>query len=429
MADAPASPHLGNRALFPRLGARAYLSHAAIAPVSLPVEAAVQRALADYAELGVAAFPLWAEQRRGLRRRVAELIGASEESIALTAGTTPSISQLAFSLPWRKGDRVVLFRGEFPANVTPWQQAAECFGLEIVWLPLSAAKSAVPAADEASGFELPSDPAGFVLHELESALRGGVRVVAASAVQFQTGLRMPLAAMGRLCHEHGAELAVDAIQACGSVPLDAATENVDYLACGAHKWLLGLEGAGFTYVHPDRIRHLKPRLAGWLSHTEAENFLFQGPGKLRYDRPFKPSAAQLEGSSSNTVGLAALDASLSLLLEIGIPAIHGHVQTYLDTLEPALAELGCRSVRARAPACRSCILSVRLPSEVDAAAVVARLRAEKIAVSYPDGFVRFAPHFSNSLDEVPVVVDAVRRALADHGGSHDERNRRSSRPQ
>ena len=32
------------------------------------------------------------------------------------------------------GDRVVLFAGEFPANVTPWQRAARMFGLEIIWL-------------------------------------------------------------------------------------------------------------------------------------------------------------------------------------------------------------------------------------------------------------------------------------------------------
>lgn len=403
MADPLPPPQLGSRALFPRLKARAYLAHAAISPVSLAVERAVQRVLADYAELGAGAFPHWAEQRQGLRQRLARLIGGSEQGVALTAGTTPSISQLAFSIPWRQGDRVVLFRGEFPANVTPWQQAAACFGLELVWFPL-------PHVEELTS-RPQADLGGLVLERLAGALRDGARLVAVSAVQFQTGLRMPLGAMARLCHEHGAELAVDAIQACGAVPLDVTAEDIDYLACGAHKWLLGLEGAGFVYVRPELLERTVPRLAGWLSHAEAESFLFQGPGRLRYDRPFKPSAGRFEGGSCNAVGLAALDASLSLLLELGISAIDQHVQNYLNALEPALVELGCRSLRSDDPALRSCILSVQLPSGIDGASVVARLRAEGFVVSYPDGLVRFAPHFANSLDEIPAVVDAVRRAL------------------
>lgn len=403
MAHTLPSPQFGSRALFPRLQARAYLGHAAISPASLAVERAVQQVVSDYAQLGAGAFPRWVEQRQGLRQRLARLIGASEEGIALTAGTTPSISQLAFSLPWQKGDRVVLFRGEFPGNVTPWQQAAECFGLELVWLPL-------PHAEELTA-RPQADLHGLVLERLAGALRGGARLVAVSAVQFQTGLRMPLGAMGRLCHEHGAELAVDAIQACGAVPLDVTADNIDYLACGAHKWLLGLEGAGFVYVRPELLDRSIPRLAGWLSHTEAESFLFQGPGQLRYDRPFKPSAGRFEGGSCNTVGLAALDASLSLVLELGVPAIYQHVQGYLNALEPALVELGCRSLRSEDAALRSCILSVQPPAGADGASLVARLRAEQIVVSYPDGFVRFAPHFSNSLEEAPFVVDALRRAL------------------
>src|SRR5262245_1296445 len=83
-------------------------------------------------------------------------------------------------------------------------------------------------------------------------LRGAVRLVAVSAVQFQSGLRMPLQAMSRMCHVHGAELFVDGVQACGVVPVDVRAEGIDYLACGSHKWLMGLEGAGFLYVAPGR---------------------------------------------------------------------------------------------------------------------------------------------------------------------------------
>jgi cysteine desulfurase / selenocysteine lyase len=398
------APRLGSRDLFPTLQARAYLSHAAISPVSLLVQRAATQAMEDFSAWGVGAFPLWAKQRQELRAALGRLIGAAPEDIALTPGTTHSISQLAFSLDWQEGDRLVIFQGEFPANVTPWQMAAKHFGLELLALPLP--------PNTSSG--APSDPAGELLDRLEATLRReAIRLVAVSAVQFQTGFRMPLAAMGRLCRTYGAELAVDGIQACGAVPLDVETQHIDYLSCGAHKWLMGLEGAGFTYVRPGLAPRLVPRLAGWLSHTDAEAFLFQGPGHLRYDRPLKTSAAVLEGSSTNVVGMAALQAAVSTLLQLGVTDIFEHVQAYLDALEPELEALGCRSLRARKPESRSCILSVRLPEGVDGAAVVTHLRDARIPVSYPDGLLRFSPHFPNSLTEVSAVASELRHAL--HG--------------
>ncbi len=33
---------------------------------------------------------------------------------------------------------MVLLDGEFPANVTPWQQVAELFGLETAFVPVAA---------------------------------------------------------------------------------------------------------------------------------------------------------------------------------------------------------------------------------------------------------------------------------------------------
>lgn len=407
MSSEPA-PRLGDRDLFPRLRARAYLAHAAISPPSRLVEDAVARVLEEYAESGVGAFPRWLEGREVLRGRVAQLIGAEPGDVALTPGTTHSITQLAFGMPWKPGDRVCLFRGEFPANVTPWQQAAAHFGLELRWLdpPWDAGALASPV-DKAR-----FDPVDRVLAPLEAALKEGLRLVTVSAVQFQTGLAMPLAAIGELCQRYGAELAVDAIQACGVVPIDVARCGVDYLACGAHKWLMGMEGAGFTYVRRERMARLEPRLAGWLSHTEGEKFLFAGPGLLRYDRPLRRDASVLEGSSSNVAGYAALDAGLRPLLVLGVERIFAHVQNYLDALEPVLEELGFRSLRAQEPAHRSGILSAIPPNTVDGAHLVGRLRAAGVVVSFPDGLVRFAPHFPNALDEIPVVRSALEEAIS-----------------
>ena len=388
---------LGDRSLFPDLKARAYLAYAAAAPFSTLVKAAIARLADSYAEQGSGAFFGWIEQRERLRSKLARLIGAQASDVALTSGTTRGISDLALSIDWRRGDRVVLFRGEFPANVSPWQRAAELFGLQLEWVDLSRAVD-----DDAS-----------ILQPVERLLAGGARLVAASAVQFQTGLRMPLAELGALCARYGAELCVDAIQACGAVPLDAPALGIDYLVCGAHKWLLGPEGAGFVYAKRERARALKPRTAGWLSHEDGTQFLFAGGGHLRYDRPVKTSLQMLEGGSSSALGFAALEAAIEPILVLTPAAIFEHVNRYLDQLEPRLVSRGFASCRARAVERRSGILSVRPPDGVAAADLVAQLRPRGVIASMPDGLLRFAPHFPSSLSEIETVVGAVDAALTE----------------
>jgi selenocysteine lyase/cysteine desulfurase len=110
---------LGDRSLFPSLAARVYTHHAAIAPVSLPVREAVDQALQRYAERGAGAFSEYLEQRARLRGKLERLIGAEPGSVALEANTTRGVSDIALCLPWQTADRVLLLKGEFPANVIP----------------------------------------------------------------------------------------------------------------------------------------------------------------------------------------------------------------------------------------------------------------------------------------------------------------------
>ncbi|MBK8976264.1 MAG: aminotransferase class V-fold PLP-dependent enzyme [Planctomycetes bacterium] len=388
-------PTLGDRSLFADLGVPCYFNHAAMSPPSRVVREACGAVLESYARRGAAAWFEHAEQRDRLRARLAALIGARAEDIALVPNTTQGVVDIALSFGWAAGDRVVVFDGDFPTNVTPWQRAAERFGLEVLFLPSSALR------------EAPSLPA------LRAALERGVRLVALSAVEFQTGFRTPLRAVAAACREHGAELFVDAIQAVGIVPVDVVALGVDYLVAGGHKWLMGLEGSGMLYVAPTRVDALRPAVAGWLSHEDAATFLFAGAGHLRYDRALKRSPTVFEGGVMNSVGFAALEAAVDLLLALGVERIHAHVQTILEPLEQGLVARGFQSVRSGRSEERSGILSVLPPAARDLAALHEALAARGVACATPDGHLRFAPHWPNDRDQVPDVLRAVDAALAD----------------
>ncbi|MGI5844912.1 MAG: aminotransferase class V-fold PLP-dependent enzyme [Candidatus Xenobium sp.] len=380
------APKLGERTLFPNLEARAYLAHAGISPASRPVQEAVAAVLDAYSRRGAGALMEWLPVRERLRQRLARLIQTQPQDLALVPNTTQGVLNIALCFPWKPGDRVLIFQGEFPANVTPWMQA----GVEVSFLPLPRVRNPE------------------ILSTLEAELSQGVRLVAVSAVQFQTGLAMPLQEMGAMCRRYGAALFVDAIQAAGVVPLDVQGAGIDFLTCGSHKWLMGMEGSGFLYVSPEWVGKLRPRMAGWLSHEDPLGFLSPGGACLDYQRPIRKRADFLEPGTGNLLGHVALEASVALIEELGVPAIHAHVNSYLDALEQGLGRYGFASLRS---ARRSGILSVLPPSGWSLGDIHRGLARRGIICSTPDGFLRFAPHWPNHRDEVPFVLAAVDEIL------------------
>lgn len=390
---------LGDRSLFPDLTSVAYLAHAAIAPLSAPVRDRITEVSAAYARGGMAGFAEWAPRLRNVRKDLAALINASPREIAFVSNTTHGVIDIAFGLRWERGDRVLLFDGEFPANVTPWQQAAREFELELCWHSLEP-------------FQRSADRG---LAELKRALERGLRLVAVSAVQYKTGLRMPLAEMAELCHRYEAELFVDAIQALGATPIDVSC-GIDYLSSGSHKHLMGPEGAGFLYVANRCAANCEPRLAGWLSHEDPIEFLIRDEPRLRYDNPLKTNAQVFEIGTTNVLGIAALGVSVESLRDLGVDAIHHHTNAYLDALEQGLVERGFASHRARDAAARSTLLSVDPPAGVAPTRLSAELGKRGVVCNTPDGLVRFSPHWPNHLDEVPQVLDAVDEAVAETVG-------------
>jgi selenocysteine lyase/cysteine desulfurase len=386
---------LGDRSLFEGLKASSYLNHAAVSPLPQPVRRAIVVAATDVGERGVFAIIDSLQRREELRSEVADWLGATPDDIGFPPGTNRGILDVALAIDWQPGDRVICFEGEFPANVEPWLQAMQRVGGEVVLLPLQ-------------GFD---DGSGDGLQRVSDALTGGgVRLVAVSAVQFASGLRMPVEALGALAHAHGAELFVDAIQAVGAGPVPLT--NIDYLVAGTHKWLMSADGLAVAYAAPEARRRLRPQTAGWLSHDDAMGFLGRS-GALRYDRPIVESLDWMEGGTQSMLAFAALQASVSLLRGLGVERIAAHVQQLHDALEPPLVELGLRSLRANDPAARSGSLVFELPPPVSAREVSRRLAEQGVVVGTPEGRLRLSPHWPNHRDEVPVVVDAMRRALSD----------------
>ncbi len=386
----------GREHLFPDLQARVYWAFAAIAPLAKPVRAAVDAWYDQLAREGMPAFMTGLAAREQLRTELGALLGVDRESLGLVQGTTAGVIALARSMTWGAGQRIVVFDNEFPANTVPWREVAFDHRVSI---------DVVSLATFARG-----DDEG--LAALEAALRRGVRLVAVSAVEFQTGLALPLGAMAELCHRYGALLAVDAIQAAGIVPLDLHALGVDLAVGGGHKWLCGTDGAGWVYVAPHAREHIGHGQAGWLSFVDGTRFLFE-PDRLNDRRPYLAAPRVLEAGSTSTAAAIALLEGVRLCRAVTPAVAFAHVQALHDRVEPRLTSLGFSSERTAFASGRSGTLAARPPAGLSLVALQAALMKRGVVTSIPDGRLRLAPHFASTIAEADALLEALPEALAE----------------
>ena len=98
----------------------AYFDHAAVAPISLPAQTAIEKWASDSACDGDTVWMTWSRRLNEIRQTIASLVNASQEEIAFVANTTHGIGLVAEGLDWRSGDNVVTLANEFPSNAYPW---------------------------------------------------------------------------------------------------------------------------------------------------------------------------------------------------------------------------------------------------------------------------------------------------------------------
>ena len=95
----------------------------------------------------------------------------------------------------------------------------------------------------------PSDSGPMDLNRLEHALReGGVGMVAITAACNVTGDLLPFMEVIDLAHRYDAQVALDAAQVVGWLPLNFQELGADLIAFGGHKGLQGPWGIGGLYV-------------------------------------------------------------------------------------------------------------------------------------------------------------------------------------
>ncbi len=375
---------------FPHSREITYLNHAGISPLpqraKREIQAAVEALSGDPSDyFGKTAFPALIALQTGLARFVN---AATPSEIVPITSTSAALNAIAQAIVWQPGDRVLFCDIEFPSNAYPW---------------LSLARDGVESC------VVPADNGGLTLRAVEQYADARTRVVAASAVQFFSGHRTDLAAIGRFCRERGILFVVDAIQCIGHMPFDVQAMNIDVLATGGQKSLLGLPGVGFMFVRNEVAEAMRPRLI----HSNATaNWLHW----LAYDLTPLPGAERFAGGTPNVPGLIGLGTSLGLLEELGVAHIDAHTTALSRYAIEQLTAAGLEVITPRDAL--GPIVTFRSP--LDAAAteqIVQELASQRIVVvkhldAAGAAYIRLSFHCYNVPQEVDRFLEVYTAATS-----------------
>jgi len=351
-----------------------YLNHAAVSPLCRPAAEAMQRLAADAMENGSLHYAQWLETYDGLRVAAARLMGAGKNEIALVKNTSEGIATIAMGLDLRPGEKIVAFREEFPANYYPWKKL-EGTGVRVEWLSYL-------------------DP----LDRIDQACINA-RLLAISFVQYLSGHRVDLEAIGEICHRRGCAYMVDAIQGLGAFPVDVRRAHIDALAADGHKWLLGPEGCGILFVSQEFQDSVDPMEFGWTNVAGYADYASR-------DMTLRPDAGRYECGTLNTIGCYGLRASIELLLEVGVGAVSQAVQGLGDLVAEGAESKGYELLSYRTASNGAGIVSFR-KAGLEAASIVQKLNSAGIMAAARAGWVRVSPHFYNSPDEIGRLLEAL----------------------
>lgn len=378
-------PHsfLGLRDEFAVVERYAYLNHAAIGPLPRRAVQRMASLAATVAETGEQTWLQRNQESERVRDLIRCLLGAREaHEVAFVQNTSAGLSLVAAGLPWQPGENVVGAACEFPSNVYPWMQLAD-FEVEFRMVP------------ERDG--------RLDLDELLAQVDERTRVLALSWVQYASGFRADLARIGAFCQERGVLFVVDGIQGLGALELDVEASQVDVLAAGCHKWLLGPEGLGILYVSDRVVERIRPSHLGWHSVREWDQW-------ETFNLDLASGAKRYEPGNLNAYSIHALGASLEILLEAGPAAVEARVLALTDRLVAGLEAGGFNVASSRRPGEASGIVVATYP-EVDSSALAHALAEEGVIVSSRAGRLRISPHFYNTEEEIDrllAMMDAVR---------------------
>ena len=317
----------------------------------------------------------------GVRAKVASLLSADRDEIALTQNATFGMNFVANGLELSPSDEVVAMAGAHPGGRCGWELRDHRYGPTVRFVP-------VPVPPES-----PEQLVGL----WEAATTSRTRVWAIPHLTSGTAILFPVEEMCRRARELGILSVVDGAQTFGHLAVDVRAMGADAWFTSPHKWLLAPKGTGVLYVRRAVLDGLWPTLA-------SGNFDNYEDGGLRL----------MQYGTGNLSLLVGLERALDFYAELGPERVETRIVGLADRLRAGLADIpGVRIHSPTHPALRSATTVWSLDGYTGEQLMDALWERVRVRVRAMGGDlgVRQCCHIYNLEEEVDRTLDAT-RALA-----------------
>ncbi|TSC77803.1 MAG: cysteine desulfurase-like protein, SufS subfamily [Parcubacteria group bacterium Gr01-1014_33] len=231
----------------------------------------------------------------GARERVRKFVNARRaREIVFTRNTTESINLVAYSLTktfFKKGDHILISRGEHHSNFLPWQMIAKEKGIILDILELN-------------------KEGEIAIEAVKKALHPKTRLAAFSHISHVLGTINPIEKIRKTLRKRNILFLVDAAQSAGHIPIDVQKIGCDFLAFSGHKMGAPM-GIGVLYGREEIVHTMEPFLrgGGMIRKVDITNTEWD-------ELPYK-----FEAGTPNVSGAIGLEAAINYITSIGFKEI------------------------------------------------------------------------------------------------------------
>lgn len=215
-----------------------------------PQPKVVQEAVEHYNRLSNEApsYYMWRvldSGREPLRRKLADILGAAPDEIAINRNSSEGLETIIFGLRLKAGDEVVLTRQDYPNMINAYKQREHRDGIKLKWL----------------SFDFPIEDEQEIVDTFVNAFTDKTKIVHLTHMINWNGQILPVKKIAQAAHARGIEVVVDSAHTFAHLDYTIADLECDYWATSLHKWLCAPFGSGLLYVKKEKIANLYPLFA------------------------------------------------------------------------------------------------------------------------------------------------------------------------
>jgi len=357
------------RKQFPVLQKSIYLNPAGGSPMSLSAAKEGKRYFDEMVSEGDSPYEEWMERTEEARHKLSRLINASPSEIGFTTNTSTGMNLISLML--NGVGEVLTLRDEFPSSTIPWINNG--FNVRFV---------------EPVNYE-------YLVEEIEKYISPQTKILVASYVQYRTGYRQDLSALGQLCKKYNLIYVINATQGIGVMPIDVKEAGVDFMAFSGLKWMTSGYGAGVVFMSKQMLKTYKIPFAGWQS-TESPERMDNSEFQIRHE------ASVIESGCPHFPSIFALSGALDLISSIGIKQIHERVIYLNKLLQQKVEALGLAVIAPQYDKNRSGILIIKTDN---AKRIKEMLGSKNIIISVRGEGIRVSVSFFNNENDIEAFIE------------------------